>query len=87
MHERKFPILHKFTYPVIFFAIDINEIEYLKKSIKGFGNSYKSFIKIDPNDYLFGKEVFVDQLKLIYNNEDVNSIIVITVVKFLNPTF
>ena len=87
MHERKFPILHKFTYPVIFFAIDINEIEYLKKSIKGFGNSYKSFIKIDPNDYLFGKEVFDDQLKQIYNNEDVNSIILITVVKFLIPTF
>jgi len=87
MHERKFPVLHKFTYPVIFFAININEIENLKKSIKGFSNSSKSFIKIDPNDYLYGKGAFADQLKKIYDNKDVNSIIVVTVLKFLIPTF
>ena len=34
MHERKFPVLHKFTLPVIFFAIDVNEIENLKKALK-----------------------------------------------------
>ncbi len=87
MHERKFPVLHKFTYPVIFFAININEIEDLKKSIKGFSNSSKSFIKIDPDDYLYGNVAFADQLKKIYDNEDVNSIIVVTVLKFLIPTF
>ena len=87
MHERKFPVLHRFRYPIIFFAIDINEIEALKRSVKGFGSSFCSFINIDPSEYLFGKKTFSQQLKKIYDNENVNTVIIITVLKFLVPTF
>ena len=42
-----------------------------------YGKDELTLEEIDPNDYLFGKEVFDDQLKQIYNNEDVNSIFLI----------
>ena len=87
MHERKLPVRHKFTYPVIFFAIDINEIDNLKKTVKGFGNSPISLIKINPCDYLYGKSEFLSEIKKIYNDENTDTIILVTVLKFLVPTF
>ena len=72
---------------LLFFAIDINEIDNLKKTVKGFGNSPTSLIKINPCDYLYGKSEFLNQIKKIYNDKNTNAIILVTVLKFLVPTF
>ena len=86
-HERLKPINHFFKYPIIFYAIDIDEIDMIKKEVKGFNTFFFSPIGINPTDYLYGKESFRKQLEPFIKDIKVKRIILITVLRFFIPTF
>ncbi len=86
-HERFYPVKHFFKYPIIFYAIDIDEINLIKKEVKGFNKKIFSPLSLNPSDYLFGEELFRNQLAHFIKNEDVKKIILITVLKLFIPTF
>lgn len=86
-HERFYPVKHFFKYPIIFYAIDIDEINLIKKEVKGFNTKLFSPLSLNPSDYLFGEKTFRNQLAPFIKNDDVKKIILITVLRLFVPTF
>ena len=86
-HQRNHPKSHYFKYPIIFFAININEIETLSKKVFGFSSNKNNLISLQTKDYLFSDKNFKKQLSLFFDINQNHKVILITVLRFLIPTF
>jgi len=53
-HRRLSPVKHAFTYPMFMPLIDLDELDALQSSVKGFGLHFMNFARFRPADYLRG---------------------------------
>lgn len=87
MHARHHPTQHRFEYPLLFYAIDIDELPELSQTVKGFGTGPGSPINLRSTDYLNGSGSFRQQLAAHLPNPQPHRIVLITVARFLTPVF
>ena len=87
MHARNHPVTHRFEYPILFYAIDIDELPEISRVVKGFGASPGLPVRLHPADYL-GKEGTIRKKIERYTQPFIpHRIILITVARFLTPVF
>ena len=87
MHARNHPVTHRFEYPILFYAIDIDELPEISRVVKGFGASPGLPVRLRPADYL-GKEGSLREKIERYAQPFIpHRIILITVARFLTPVF
>ncbi|MCW8329358.1 DUF1365 domain-containing protein [Photobacterium sp. SDRW27] len=55
-HRRFSPVKHAFTYPMFMPLIDLDELEDLQSSVKGFGLHFLNFARFRTADYLRGHD-------------------------------
>ena len=87
MHARHHPIKHHFEYPILFYAIDLDELPTLAKYVKGFSSGPGSPVSLQSKDYLSGNNRFRDQLAPYFTHSNIERIVLVTVARFLLPTF
>ncbi|MCG7586141.1 DUF1365 domain-containing protein [Photobacterium sp. OFAV2-7] len=51
-HRRFTPVKHSFSYPMFMPLIDIDELEELQRTVKGFGSSVLNFARFRPLDFM-----------------------------------
>jgi len=52
MHARSHPVRHAFSYPVYFYAFDLEELEELDRKVVGFGHNRLRPVALHDRDYL-----------------------------------
>ena len=87
MHARNQPVKNYFKYPIIFYAIDLHELSELQQTVKGFSNGPGSPVSLRSEDYLNSHNKFLDQLLPYFNSTNIERIVLVTVARFLLPTF
>ena len=87
MHARNHPIKHRFEYPILFYAIDLDELPALAQNVKGFSTGPGSPVSLRSEDYLVGSNRFRDQLAPHFTHPKIERIVLVTVARFLLPTF
>ncbi|WP_162029568.1 MULTISPECIES: DUF1365 domain-containing protein [unclassified Lentimonas] len=64
VHQRMSPVEHAFSYPVTFFAFDLNELDTLAAEVRGFSHNQSDLLRLNDQDYLRGEaRPIADQLK------------------------
>jgi DUF1365 family protein len=82
MHARHSPVLHKWVFPFYFYAIDLDELPELDRTVRGFGYNHWRPVSLRDADYLRGNGLaeFVD-------TTDVERIVLVTVARFMAKVF
>jgi len=65
-HQRLGPVPHAFTYPVTFFAFDLNELGRLAKRVSGFSHNRFDLLQVNDCDYLHGENGSIAQQLATY---------------------
>jgi len=87
MHARHHPVRHSWVFPFYFYAIDLEELEDLDRTVKGFGyNRWKPVCLFD-RDYLRGQEDFRNALSEYIDTSDIHRIVLITMARFMTKVF
>ncbi|MFQ3225350.1 MAG: DUF1365 family protein [Lentimonas sp.] len=55
VHQRLTPVPHTFTYPVTFFAFDLNELDALAARVSCFSHNRPGLLRLNDRDYLRGE--------------------------------
>ena len=50
-HSRKQPVDHRFRYRMYWFGIDLDELDLLDRTVRGFGHNRRSLLSIREQDY------------------------------------
>ena len=87
MHARHHPTAHRFEYPIIFYAIDLDELPELIGSVKGFNTSPGSPFSLRASDYLGGHGNFRERIASYAPEISPHRIVLVTVARFLTPVF
>jgi cyclopropane-fatty-acyl-phospholipid synthase len=87
MHARRTPFEHQFSYPYCFYAIDLDELETLQQTVKGFGHNRWRPVALMDSDYLNESGTIREQLAAYTEVNDGDRIILITVARFLANVF
>jgi DUF1365 family protein len=82
MHARLSPLLHQWTFPFYFYAIDLAELPELDRKVWGFGYNHWRPVSLRDTDYLRGNglEDFIDTS--VYDQ-----IVLVTVARFMAKVF
>lgn len=86
-HARRSPVAHTFTFPFYFYAIDLDELPDLERTVKGFGHNHWSPVCLRDQDYLTGEGGFRERLAKQVDLSTVDRIILITVARFMTKVF
>ena len=91
-HARLQPVKHVFTYPVYFYAFDLDELEELGKKISFFSHNRFNAVSIFDKDYLDRgpgsiREKLLRQLKKSGCKEDIARIQIITTARYFGYVF
>ena len=92
MHARLQPVEHRFTYPVYFFAFDIDDLEKLTARILFFSYNRWNLLSLHDADYLDRGPGTLRKKLLRYLSqegcaEDISRIVLITSARFLGHAF
>ncbi len=87
MHIRHSPVEHQFTYPLCFYAIDLDELDQLNRQIKGFGYNRWRPVSLHDRDYLKGPGGLKERIAGLVDLSGVDRIILVTVARFFTRVF
>ena len=87
MHARHHPTRHRFEYPILFYAIDLDELPEITQTVKGFSTGPGTPVSLRSTDYLNGTSSFREQLTAHLPDPQPHRIVLITVARFLTPVF
>lgn len=87
MHARHVPVRHGWVFPFYFYAIDIDELEALDRTVKGFGYNRRSPVSLRDRDYLRDEGSLRQQLSAFIDTAPVDRIILITMARFVRRVF
>ena len=87
MHARHSPIRHRWVFPFYFYAIDLNELPDLDRSVHGFGYNHWKPVNLRDSDYLRGVGSLRKQLEEFVDEPDVDRIILVSMARFLVKGF
>lgn len=91
-HGRRWPCEHRFSYPVYFYRLDLDELPELNRSLPGFGYNRFAVVRIDDKDYLWRgseplKEKIAGVLNTIGYTESIGRIELISFARYFNIIF
>lgn len=91
-HGRRWPCEHRFSYPVYFYRIDLDELSELNRTLPGFGYNRFSMVRIDDQDYLWrGSEPLKEKIAGVFEKigytEPITRIELIGFAKYFNVIF
>jgi len=87
MHIRHSPVPHKWVFPFYFYAIDLDELPELDRTVKGFGYNRWKPVCLRDMDYLRGSGSFRERLSGFIDTSDVDRFVLITVARFMARVF
>ncbi|MDF7826902.1 DUF1365 domain-containing protein [Pontiellaceae bacterium B12227] len=87
MHARKSPVQHRWKLPFYFYAIDLDELPELDRTVKGFGYNHWKPVNLQDDDYLKGAGGFRERLAEHIDCRGVDRIVLITVARFMTKVF
>lgn len=87
MHARTSPVEHRFSFPFYFYAIDLDELPMLDRTVKGFGYNHWKPVNIQDQDYLKGSGGFREKLAEYIDTSNIDRIMLITVARFMTRVF
>jgi cyclopropane-fatty-acyl-phospholipid synthase len=87
MHARKSPVQHRWTFPFYFYAIDLDELPELDRTVKGFGYNHWKPVSLQDKDYLKNSGSFRERLGEHVDLSGVERIVLITVARFMAKVF
>ena len=87
MHARHQPVRHKWVFPFYFYAIDLDELPQLDRSVKGFGYNHWKPVSLRDADYLRGSGSFRERLSEFIDTAEIDRIILVTVARFMTKVF
>lgn len=87
MHARKSPVQHRWIFPYCFYAIDLDELEELDRTVRGFGYNRWRPVALCDRDYLRGNVSLREQLSEFVDLQDIDRIILITAARFMKKVF
>jgi cyclopropane-fatty-acyl-phospholipid synthase len=87
MHARRNPVEHRWLFPFYFYAIDLDELPELDRTVRGFGYNHWRPVCLREQDYLRGSGPFREQLSEFIDVREVDRIILVTVARFLARVF
>jgi len=87
MHARKDPVAHSWVFPYCFYAVDLDELAELERSVKGFGFNRWRPVNLRERDYLRGSGSFREQLGEFIDMAEVDRIILVTAARFMIRVF
>lgn len=87
MHARRQPIRHSWVFPFYFYAIDLDELPVLDRSVRGFGHNHWRPVSLRDEDYLRGSRGLRKQLAEFIDMSAVDRIVLVTVARFMAKVF
>ncbi len=87
MHARQSPIEHRWTFPYVFYAIDLDELPALDREVCGFGHNRWRPVSLRDEDYLRGSGSIRERLGGLVDLKDVERITLVTVARFMIRVF
>ena len=89
MHQRLLPVPHTFTYPMTFFAFDLNELDVLAARVSCFSHNRPGVLRLNDSDYLRGDDCsVVEQLTRYLGAETQGQCtLLVTSPRYLNYAF
>ena len=87
MHARRSPVRHEWVFPFYFYAVDLDELPELDRTVRGFGFNRWSPVSLRETDYLRGSGGFRDRLAEFIDTSGLERIILVTVARFLSRVF
>ncbi|VGO21164.1 hypothetical protein SCARR_03235 [Pontiella sulfatireligans] len=87
MHARQSPVEHNWVFPFYFYAIDLDELEQLNRTVRGFGYNHWSPVSIRDEDYLRGSGSFRERLGEFIDTSEIDRIVLVTVARFMAKVF
>ena len=79
MHARTSPVEHRFSFPFYFYAIDLDELPMLDRTVKGFGYNHWKPVNIQDQDYLKGSGGFREKLAEYIDTSNIDRIIILRI--------
>ncbi|MBN2162642.1 MAG: DUF1365 domain-containing protein [Pontiellaceae bacterium] len=87
MHARQSPFYHRWVFPYVFYAIDLDELPELDRRVTGFGFNRWNPVSLREKDYLHGSGPFREQLSEFVNLNEIDRIILITSARWIKRIF
>ena len=87
MHARQSPVRHSFSFPFYFYAIDLDELPKLDRTVKGFGYNHWKPVCLRDEDYLRGSGGFRERLSEFIDTSELDRIVLVTVARFMKEVF
>ena len=87
LHARLSPVGHSWRFPFYFYALDVDELPDLDRTLFGFGYNRWRPVRLKEADYLRGTGGFRKQLSEFVDTSRAKRIVMITVARFLRRTF
>lgn len=87
MHARHSPVSHQWTFPFCFYAIDLDELDEIDRSVRGFGHNRWNPVSLFDADYLRGSGRIRDRLAAFIDTADIDRIVLVTVTRFMTRVF
>lgn len=91
-HHRLDPVEHRFSYPVLFYGIDLAELPTLDREVAGFGYNRVRPVAIHDRDYFDGAarplaDACREQVRRAGGNTDVARVVLLTAARCWNYVF
>ncbi len=87
MHQRHAPVRHGWVFPFYFYAIDLDELPELDRTVRGFGHNHWRPVCLRDRDYLRGNGNLRQQLSEFADLAGTDRIILVTVARFMARVF
>jgi len=91
MHARFLPAAHRFVYPIYAYALDLDELPALDRTVRGFAYNRFAFGAVHDKDYLDGQGAIRERLmgRLAKHGcaDGIERIVLVTMARFLGYAF
>ena len=91
MHARLEPVMHRFTYPIYVYALDLDELDRLDRQLICFGHNKLRPVSIHDKDYLKGEGTIGAKLRQFLKaqgcQDEVSRIELVTSARYFNTVF
>jgi DUF1365 family protein len=89
VHQRLSPVPHTFTYPMTFFAFDLNELDALAARVSCFSHNRSGLLRVNDHDYLRGERSSIQEQLTTYLGPELEGqrSLLVTSPRYLNYAF
>jgi cyclopropane-fatty-acyl-phospholipid synthase len=87
MHARHVPVTHQWIFPFYFYAIDLDELPELDRTVRGFRYNAWAPVSLRDSDYLRGSGGFRERLSAFIDTSALDRIVLVTVARFMTRVF